>query len=118
MAKNPRRGPNGGPRPGAGRPKGSKNDLRLGEIRAVKAMRFRVPADVSEPVGKVADRAFQRLVDVMEARVYHKHANTTLQAATRLREEICGPVKQKIEHSGDAEAPLQIVIKEEKDEDT
>lgn len=98
--------PKGGRREGAGRPLGSANTLELGEVRAVKACKLRLPADATPEVEAVAERAFERLVDVMEGRVSYLEAGSILKAATRLREEACGPLLQKVEHTGKDGAPL------------
>ncbi len=102
--------PRGGKRPGAGRPEGSANTLGYGEVRAVKACRLRVPADATPEQAELADRALQRLVDVMEEKVFYQVAGTVLGAATRVREETCGPLKQKHELTGADGEPLSISI--------
>jgi hypothetical protein len=91
--------PNGGKRQGAGRPAGSKNTLELGEVRAIKAAGLRIPEHATEEQRNLADRAQQRIIDVMEEGVHYLSATSVLKAATHLREEICGAVKQKVEHS-------------------
>lgn len=93
------RKPPGGKRPGAGRPPGSKNTLPLGAVAAVKAAGLRVPGSASEAQRELANRALQRIADVLEEGVHFTAAGHVLKAATILREEICGPVKQKVEHS-------------------
>lgn len=91
--------PPGGKRPGAGRPPGSTNALPYGVVQAMKALNLRVPEGRPEPEKAVANRAFERIIDVMEEKVPFKDAPGVLKAASILREEICGPVKQRIEHS-------------------
>lgn len=85
---------------------GSTNVLGLGEVRAVKACRLRLPKDASPEVEAVAERAFERLVAVMECQVLPEQAGHVLKAATRLREEACGPLTQKVEHSGKDGGPI------------
>ena len=104
------KGSHGGRREGAGRPEGSPNTLGYGEVRAVKACRLRLPKDASPEVEAVAERAFERIVAVMECDVHPDFAGHVLKAATRLREEACGPLAQKVEHAGEDGGPLRVVI--------
>lgn len=92
--------PRGGARAGAGRPEGSTLALGYGEIRALEAAKLRVPEDASPEVKALADRTYARLVHVMEEKVSPFQAGHVLKAATRLREEACGPLAQKVEVSG------------------
>lgn len=88
----------GGKRPGAGRPAGSTNALEYGEARAVKALRLRVPEATPEPVAAVADEAFETVVRMMRGEEFDASmAAVKLRAAAMVREEICGPVKQRVE---------------------
>lgn len=99
VAKSPSK--RGGRRPGAGRPKDSKNVLDYGEVAAIAAAKLRPPpAEAPPEVHQLAARALVRLVDVMEAKVWEKQARNVLAAATRIREEACGPLAQKVEHTG------------------
>lgn len=104
--------PPGGKRPGAGRPKGSANTLELGEVKALKAIRLRVPKDADPEVAQLADRALQRIVEVMEEGVSPLHSRAVLAAATRIREEACGPLTQRLEHTGADGGPLVVEIRE------
>lgn len=90
----------GGSRPGAGRKPGSTNVLEYGEVKAVKVAGLRVPVGAPQEVKALADRAQQRIIDAMECKVHYLDGNTVLKAATRLREEICGPLTQKVQVSG------------------
>lgn len=72
----------------------------MGAVNAVKACRLRVPEDATPAAAALADRALQRVVDVMEEQVFFQSAPTVLKAATVLREEVCGRVADKTEHSG------------------
>jgi hypothetical protein len=92
--------PHGGARPGAGRPAGTPNALPLGAVKAIQSLRLRVPADASEAAKELADRALQRVADVMNCKVTSKQANSVLKAAIHIREEVCGPVTRKIEVEG------------------
>lgn len=92
--------PRGGKRPSAGRPAGSGNALEYGEVRALGAAKLRVPEAAEVGVKRLADRALERIVDVMEERVWERQGRNVLAAATRIREEACGPLAQKVEHSG------------------
>ena len=94
-----KRGP-GGKRPGAGRPPGSRNTLPYGAVKAMKVAGLRVPSGATAEERALADRCQERLVDVMEEKVSYLKAYSVLASATRLREEICGKVADKLEHSG------------------
>lgn len=98
MAKPSRK--RGGRRPGAGRKPGSKNTLDYGEVAAIAATKLRIPEDADSSVKQLAARALVRIADVMEEGVWEKQGRNVLAAATRIREEACGPLAQKVEHSG------------------
>lgn len=100
--------PAGGKRTGAGRPKDSKNVLGQGETKAIKAAGLRVPESANKAERALADRAQQRIIDVMEEQVGGFSATPVLKAAIHLREEICGAVKQKMEHSFDGVSDEQL----------
>lgn len=104
--------PRGGARSGAGRREGSTNALRLGEVRAVKAAGLRVPETASEAERKLADRAQQRIIDVMEEKVGFLKMPHVLKAAATLREEICGPVSKKVAVTGADGGPLTVKVVE------
>lgn len=91
----------GGARPGAGHPKGVFQPLPRGAVEAVKACRLRVPAGASEDAAKLADLALQRIVDVMVGQNIAPFVSQqdVLKAASIVRNEVCGPVTQKLEHS-------------------
>ncbi len=88
----------GGRRAGAGRPPGISEPLPRGVVAAIKAARLRVPEDASPEIAQLAGRALERIVDVMEDEC-GQGALAVLSAARVIREEICGPAKQKVEHS-------------------
>lgn len=90
----------GGKRPGAGRPPGSKNALPQGFVKAVKVAKLRVPEDASPELADLADACQERIIDVMLEKVSPFSAFSVLTAARSLREEICGKVAEKHEHSG------------------
>jgi hypothetical protein len=92
--------PPGGPRKGSGRPEGTPNTLEYGEVKAVKVSGLRIPEGTPEAHVELADRALEKIVDIMEGRVSYLSASHVLKAATRLREEVCGPIAQKHEVSG------------------
>lgn len=102
--------PRGGHRPGAGRPKGARNALPQGSVKAIKAIGLRVPEDATAEARATANRAFERIVDVMEEGVSPLMANSVLTAARHLREEICGAVPKRQEISGPKGEPLSITI--------
>ena len=91
--------PPGGVRPGAGRPRGAQNALERGEVAAIKSMRWRVPENAPAPAAEVAGEAFGALVDVMR-RPHMRGSREKLASARAIREEVCGPIKQQVEHSG------------------
>jgi hypothetical protein len=89
----------GGKRPGAGRPKGVREALPRGVVKAIKAMRHRVPEGTRPEVAELADEALATVVDVMRGKV-KRFARERLAAASVLREEVCGKASQKLEHQG------------------
>lgn len=84
--------------------------LPKGAIQAVKALGLRVPEGTDPALREVADRAFQRVVDVLEERVGFQQAGHVLKAATVLREEVCGPLAQTVKHTGPNGEALAINI--------
>lgn len=100
--------PNGGKRDGAGRKEGSKNLLGYGEIRAMKASGLRVPESATEKERALADRALERIIHVMEEKVKPFAMSGVLKSATTIREEICGPMKQKVEHTFEGQTDEQL----------
>ena len=89
----------GGRRPGAGRPQGSKNTLDYGEVAAVAAAKLRPPPpEAPAEVHQLAARALERITHVMEEKVWERQGRNVLAAATRIREEACGVLTQKVEH--------------------
>lgn len=103
--------PPGGRREGAGRPQGSSSALRYGEVKALRGLRYRVPEGTHEAFADVADIAFERIVDVMLERVDPKQGAQVLKSATHIREEICGPVAQRLEHTGADGASLVVEVR-------
>jgi hypothetical protein len=92
--------------PPGGRPRGSNNTLEYGEVKAVKAAGLRVPDTAKPAERELADEALGLLVTVMRGGVHFMEAPTRLKAATRIREEICGPLATKVEHSGKDGGPM------------
>ncbi len=113
----PKRG-RGGKRPGAGRPAGSRNALGYGEAKAVHACKLRLPKDATPEAEYLAQRALQRIVDVMEGQVSFLEAGAVLKASTRVREEVCGPLAQKLEHAGPDGGQLVIEVRTLKADDS
>lgn len=101
--------PRGGKRAGAGRPAGSTDSLPRGSVALIKALRHRVPKDASPEAVAVADEALGTLVAVMRGEV-ERFARERMSAAALLREEVCGPVPKKLEHSGVDGSPISISI--------
>lgn len=102
--------PPGGAREGAGRPEGTSNTLGYGEVKATKAAGLRVPEALDEDSKRLAAHALQRIVDVMDGKVHAFDASHVLKAATHVRLETCGPVAQRVEHSGPDGGALQVVV--------
>lgn len=100
----------GGKRPNAGRPSGSTNSLPYGAVEAIRSLRLRVPKDAHEDVANLAGEALETIVNVMRGIVPASEAGNTLKAATLIRNEVCGPVTQKLEHTGPEGGALQIVV--------
>lgn len=87
--------PPGGSRPGAGRKPGSNDVLPRGAVEAVKAVRLRIPDGTPQEAEDIANRALQRVVDVMDGKV-HYGARDVLTAAAMVRNEVCGPIEQRV----------------------
>ena len=104
------KGKRGGKRPGAGRPPGSTNSLPLGAVQAVKAAGLRVPEAATPEQRELADEALGTVVEVMRGQVHYMDAPARLKAATVIRQEICGPVPTKLEHTGADGEPLTVRV--------
>lgn len=115
MARNYRSNgkPNGGKREGAGRPSGSTNSLEYGEVRAVKAAGLRVPEAATPEQRELADEALGVIVELMrgEVRKRKRPKNDDVEVipvpldlrgrmAVRVREEVCGELKQTVRVEG------------------
>jgi len=83
-------------KPGPGRPVGSTNALPGGAVGAIKALRHRMPEGLPVDVVEVADRAMGTVIAVMDGQVTWD-TQARLSAAKYVREEICGPMVQKVE---------------------
>ena len=83
---------------GPGRPKGSTNALSMGEVAAIRSLRWRVPDQVPQPLKDVADEAFDTVVEVMRAA--GRHDKIRLSAARTVREEVCGPIPRTLDYQG------------------
>lgn len=106
--------PRGGKRTGAGRKTGSVDTVnRLkprGATSALKSLRHRVPEGTPDALADIAGEAFQAIVDVMRGESYGAEGFTILSASKLVREEVCGPVKQKHEVTGADGGPVQVSI--------
>lgn len=91
--------PNGGKRDGAGRKPGSKSPLAYGETQAIKAAGLRVPESATQEERELADEMLDIITEVARGKTSFKQAPHRYKAAAHIREEICGPLKQKVEHS-------------------
>lgn len=100
----------GGKRPNAGRPSGSTNSLPYGAVEAIRSLRLRVPKDAHPDAINLAGEALEAIAKVMRGVVPASAAGNTLKAAALIRNEVCGPVTQKLEHTGAEGGPLQIVV--------
>ncbi len=74
--------------------------LPLGAVEAVKSLNHRVPKDAPPEAAALANHALARIVAVLDERVHFTASGHVLKAATLLREEVCGQVAQKLEHTG------------------
>lgn len=112
------KGRSGGRRSGAGRPRGAKNTLDYGEVAAIAAAKLRPPPEDAPPeVHQLAARALQRIAHVMEEGVWERQGRNVLAAATRIREEACGVLAQKVQHAGPNGEALTIEIRKESETD-
>ena len=105
--------PRGGFREGAGRPVGSKDTVPKGFKKASKIARFRAPEGTPEDVANIADKAFRRILRIMNGKIDYQSAGPQLKAACVVREEICGSIKQTIEHQGKNGGPVEIFLTDE-----
>lgn len=103
--------PRGGSRQGAGRPIGSTSPLELGEVRAMKLSRLKVPEDASDDEATLANECVQRMADVMREQVNSFQARNVLASACSLRELICGKQAQTLKHAGADGGTLEVVVK-------
>ena len=87
-------GPPKPPPPGRGRVAGSTIPLPPGAVSAINGLRYRVPPGTPEPLGQLADDAFDAVVGVMKGQHCHG-AMAVLGAAKTVREEICGAIAQR-----------------------
>lgn len=90
----------GGRRPGAGRPPGAKSILPEGAVSAIRAANLRLPADAHPAAAEMAQRALERLADVLDDRVPSARVFGLLKAVAMAREEVCGPLATKVEVTG------------------
>lgn len=121
MAGKGKRGPDLKPRrkravkpslpPGPGRPPGISEALPRNARDAIVGLRHRVPLGTPEPLGELADLAFQTVVDVMRGK-FHKGGVQRLGAAKTVREEICGSTVQKHEHTGAGGGPISMQVED------
>jgi hypothetical protein len=107
----------GGRRPNAGRKLGSTNALALGEVKAIKSINLRVPENAKPEAKLLANWALGRIIDATAGQVHPAMGHVVLSGATKLREEVCGPVHQRIEHSGPDGSNLVVEIREFKDDE-
>jgi hypothetical protein len=68
--------------------------------RAVQAMHWRVRPEAPDELKDVADEALNVMVRAMRLEIHRDDRGDALKAATLLREEVCGPVTQRLEHTG------------------
>ena len=80
--------------PPGGRPRGSKSLLEKGAVRALTALRLRVPEKATPEAAELADETFGHIVSVMRRETAGFGTQDVLRAAAMVREEICGRVPQ------------------------
>jgi hypothetical protein len=92
--------------------KGSTEPLPKGSIRAIRAVKLRVPDGASEEHSDLAEEAFQGIVGVMRGDtkyIEHIPVHDRLRAMTIVREEVCGPIAQKVEVTGTVDLTTKIL---------
>lgn len=90
--------------------------LKSLEQRAVRTCAprgVRHSKDLPPEHAALADRALQRIVDVMEEEVHSKRAKAVLTAAVEIRDELLGPKTKKIEIEGSLEQILVATLEQE-----
>lgn len=80
--------------------KGRFAALPSAAVRALATAKWRVPDDAPEAAAELAGEALERLVGIMYGKVSFRKAPSALKAAAMIREEICGPLTQKVEVKG------------------
>lgn len=83
-----------------GRPLGSKNSLPLGTVKALRAMKMRVPQTATPEEAEIAGWAFERMCQATAGLVHSRRAPTVLKGAIAIREEVCGPLVKETRISG------------------
>lgn len=89
--------------------KGQIQPLTKGSVSAIKGLRWRVPECAPEVLADAADEAFETVVEVMRGNVRKGQSMPRLAAARVVREEVCGPLAQRHEHTGVDGKPIEIV---------
>jgi hypothetical protein len=79
-------------------------------VKALKSLRRRIPEGAEPDDVLVADEARDVIYKVMRGEVLPDFAPHQLKAATYVRTEICGPVAQKLEHTGADGGPVTVSI--------
>ena len=73
-----------------------KDPLPKGAVGAIRTLHWRVPLDAPPEVAKVADEAFDVVVDVMRGTAGRFGVSDRLSAARVVRDEVCGPIARTI----------------------
>lgn len=73
-----------------------------------QASGIRLPDGLKPEAVDLAERAMARIVDVAMERVAPEVAPSVLKAAMRIRDEVCGPIVQRLEHGGKQGEPINI----------
>jgi hypothetical protein len=100
------KGRHGGRRPGAGRPRGSRNTLPLGAVQVLDAARVakrRLGKDPDPDDLKALELVFKRVGDVLFEDVDYRQAGHVLKAGAMVADALAGPIAQKVEHGGSVE---------------
>lgn len=90
----------GGKRAGAGRPKGAKNTLPLGSVRALIATtcaQKRLTSEATPEERAVVQHAFERVADVLDESVSAFGAAHVLKAAAMVADAVAGKQADKVE---------------------
>lgn len=88
---------------------GSDGALPHGAVSAIRSLRHRVPEGTPEVLADLAGESLEAIASVMRGKKC-LDSFARLNAAKAIREEVCGPVAKKVEHSGEGGGPVRVSI--------